>query len=410
MEQTGFPRLASRYIVGSSLVIGCVSDVSSSFVNLQGRQDATFFLCGEVCRFISKLCSRCYLPETIPVENAWFFLLGFTISEGKFLTEEDFLIRLRLVNKVATASKQSAEIVHLNKKSETAAIDKTADEATSSFAKEGLHFIQYLLKEVLNQTGLRSEIVKGLAAFDPFILVKKPSEVGLRHFDLLYATFQHRSWVTTDNEDACREEYIALLDHLRVHYSSDFDLLENSKDHIDFLMGLDFFQTQEHLLYLFKLCCLCLTSASPQYPAALFGSVDTTGYRGRFTDLILPCQSYLSSVPDSISGCVTDANLDRLSHLSASFEHSAFAAGYDQWTYVDVFGRSKIYKSLLSSYKLVTSISVARSVRLEERSVSSVPDESALKLPSKLRRKRQSRSSSSLSSSSKRPVQGTSKD
>ena len=219
---------------------GCVSDVSRFVVNLQGRREAAFFLCGEVCRFISELCSRCYLPETIPVENAWFLLLGSAISEGKFLTEEDFLVRLRLVNKVATASKQSAEIVHLNKKSEKAAIDKTADEATSSFAREGLHFVQYLLKEVLNQTGLRSEIVKGLAAFDPFILFIRPSEVGLRHFDLLYATFQHRSWVSTDNEDVCREEYIASLDHLRVNYSPDFDLLENSKDLIDFLMGLEF--------------------------------------------------------------------------------------------------------------------------------------------------------------------------
>ena len=389
---------------------GCVSDVSSFVVNLQGRRDATFFLCGEVCRFISKLCSRCYLPETIPVEKNWFLLLGFAVSEGKFLTEEDFLVRLRLVNKVATASKQSAEIVHLNKKSEKAAIEKMADEATSSFAREGLHFVQYLLKEVLNQAGLRSEIVKGLAAFDPFILFKRPSEVGLRHFDLLYATFQHRSWVSSANEDACREEYIALLDHLRVSYPPDFDLLENSKDLIDFIMGLEFFQTHEHLLYLFKLCCLCLTSPSPQYPPVLFGSVDTTGYRGRFTDLVLPCQSYLSSVPDSISGCVTDANLDKFSHLSATFEQSAFGADYDPWTYVDVFGRSKIYKSLLASYKLTTSISVARSVRLEERSVSSVPDESALKIPSKLRRKRQGSNSSSLSSISKKPVQGSSKD
>ena len=175
-------------------------------------------------------------------------------------------------------------------------------------------------------------------------------------------------------------------------------------------MGLDFFQTHEHLLYLFKLCCLCLTSSSPQYPPVLFGSVDTTGYRGRFTDLILPCQSYLSAVPGSITSCVTDANLDKISRLSASFEQSAFAADYDPWTYVDVFGRSRIYMSLLTSYKLVTSISVARSVRLEERSVSSVPDESALKFPFKLRRKKLGSSSSSFSSSSKKHVQGSSKD
>ena len=188
-----FPRLVFRRTVGFFHVIGRVSDVSSFVVNLQGRRDATFFLCGEVCRFISKLCSRCYLPETIPVENAWFLLLGFAISEGKFLTEEDLLVRLHLVNKVAIASKQSAEIVHLNKKSEKAAIEKTADEATSSFAREGLHFVQYLLKEVLNQTGLRSEIVKGLAvstlsfcskdlqksAFVTLICYTLPSNIGL---------------------------------------------------------------------------------------------------------------------------------------------------------------------------------------------------------------------------------------
>ena len=121
------------------------SDVSSFIVNLQGRRDASFFLCGEVCRFVSKLCARCYFPETIPLENSWFLLLGFKVSEGKFITQEDFLVLFRLASKLVTASKQSAEIVHLNKKSEKTAIDKTAAEATSSSVKEGLQFIQYLI-------------------------------------------------------------------------------------------------------------------------------------------------------------------------------------------------------------------------------------------------------------------------
>ena len=276
-------------------------DVTSFAINLQGRRDASFFLCGEVCRFVSKLCSRCYLPETIPLENSWFLLLGFKVSEGKFMSEEDFLIRHRLTNRIATASKQSAEVTHLNKKSEKAAIEKTAAETTSSFVKEALQFIQYLVKQVLSQAGLSSEVVKGLAAFDPFVVFKRPSEVGLRHFDVLYSTFQLRSWVTSDNENSCRDEYLALLDYLRVNYPPDFDLMENSVDLIDFLMGLEFFQTHEHLFYLFKLCCLCLTSVSPQYAPVLFGSVDTTGCQGRFADLVVPCQSYLSCVPNSIS-------------------------------------------------------------------------------------------------------------
>ena len=160
-------------------------DVSSFVVNLQGRRDASFSLCGEVSRFVSKLCARCYLPETTPVENSWFLLLGFKVSEGKFITEEDFLVRFRLAAKIATASKQNAEVVHLNKKSEKVAIDKTAAEVTSSFVKEGLQFIQYLINQILSQTGMSSELIKGLAAFDPFVLFKRPSEVGLRHFEVL---------------------------------------------------------------------------------------------------------------------------------------------------------------------------------------------------------------------------------
>ena len=387
------------------------SDVSSFVVNLQGRRDASFFLCGEVCRFVSKLCARCYLPESIPLEKSWFLLLGFKVSEGKFITQEDFLVRFRLASKLATASKQSAEIVHLNKKSKKTAIDKTAAEATSSFVKEGLQFIQYLISQVLSQAGLSSEMVKGLAAFDPFVLFKRPSEVGLRHFEILYSTFQLRSWVTSANENSCRDEYLALLDHLRVNYPPDFDLMENSTDLIDFLMGLEFFQTHEHLFYVFKLCCLCLTSVSPQYPPVSFGSVDTTGYRSRFADLVIPCQSYLSCVPGFISSCCSDVNLEKFATLSASFDRSAFSPDYDPWTFVDEFGRSKIYKGLLATYRAVTSVPSARSVRIERDTSSTVPDDSAIKVPSKKQRKRVGSSSSSTSSSaSKKLDEGSSKD
>ena len=254
-------------------------------------------------------------------------------------------------------------------------------------------------------------MIKRLAAIDPFVFFKRPSEVGLRHFEILYSTFQLRSWVTSANENFCRDEYLALLDHLRVNYSSDFDLMESSTVLIDFLMGLEFFQTHEHISYIFKLCCLYLTSCSPQYPPVLFGSVDTTGYRSRFADLVVPCQSYLSCVPDFISCCCSDASLEKFAVLSASFERSAFSPDYDPWTYVDDFGRSKIYKGLLATYRAVTAIPSARSVRMERDTSSFVPDDSAIKVPSKKQRKRAgSNSSSTISSASKKPVQGSSKD
>ena len=111
--------------------------------------------------------------------------------------------------------------------------------------------------------------------------------------------------------------------------------------------------------------------------------------------LEVPCQSYLSCVPDFISSCCSDANLEKFAVLCASFERSAFSPEYDPWTYVDEFGRSKIYKGLLATYRAVTAIPSVRSVRIEKDTSMIVPDDSAIKVLSKKQRKRAGSNSNS---------------
>ena len=280
------------------------SDVSSFVTNLARRRDATFHLCGEVCRFISRLCFRVYQPDTVPLESAWFHLLDFRVSDGKFLEDGEFLIRLNMTNKVTAASNLKAAGLHFNKKSSKAAIDKTAETAKADFANSAKKYIEYLLGAVLQHPGFSSDPIKGLAAFDPYLMMKRPTEVALRHFGILYSTFQLRSWVTAANEALCRDQYLALLDYLRTNHGSDPSLALESLDLIDFLMGLEFLQSNEHIFHLFKLCCLCLTSVSPQYPSVFMGNIDTTDFQSRVADVILPCQSYLSEVTDSLAPVV----------------------------------------------------------------------------------------------------------
>ena len=122
----------------------------------------------------------------------------------------------------------------------------------------------------------------------------------------------------------------------------------------------------------------------------------------------MPCQIYLSCVPESTSSCCTSANMEKFSLFSASFERSAFSADYDSWTYVDTFDRSKIYKSLLASYKAFLDFPPVRSVRMEEGGAPSVPDESAIKVPTRSQRKKTGCSSSSVTSASKKHVLKTS--
>ena len=145
----------------------------------------------------------------------------------------------------------------------------------AEFVRDGQSNLQYLVSEVLRQAGLSSNIVKGLAAFDPFVMFKGPTDVALRHLGMLYDNFLLRSWVTSANESACRDEYVELLDHLRAGYPPTFEVIHSSKDLIDFLANLEFMRTHKHLLHLFKLCCQCATSNSPCYPAVTVGTTST---------------------------------------------------------------------------------------------------------------------------------------
>ena len=313
-------------------------------------------------------------------------------------------------NKVAKASRQKSEGIHSGKKSDRAAVQKTAETIKNDFVRDCQNFIQFLIGGVLHQAGLCSNLVRGLAAFDPYIMVKRPTEVALRHFDLLYRTFQLRSWVSLANESACRDEYVELLDHLKASSLPSFDVSQGSPDLIDFLVNLDFMQEHSRLLYLFKLSCLCITSESPQYPTVRIGTANTTSHQNRLTDVVLPVQSYLSGVPDSTAFCTSDSILAKFSLLSASFSQTVSSASYDPWTSVDEFGRNRIYKSLLTSYR--SALSGLGGVGPDETTSSSVGDMPAVVPPGDRKRKRmeRSRSRSRASSVAKESPAGCSKD
>ena len=191
-----------------------------------------------------------------------------------------------------------------------------------------------------------------------------------------------------------------MLDYLRTYHSSNPSLTNDSADLIEFLMGLDFLQTREHLCYLFKLSCLCLTSVSPRYPAMVMGKVDTQGLQSRIADVVFPCERYLSEVSDSLALCCTDVNLENFSLLSASFGQSELCSDYDPWTYVDNFGRSSIYKPFMSSHRSVLSGAGTSAKDVTAADVSSVRYAPANRLPSDTKQRRMKRSQSRSRSSS----------
>ena len=106
----------------------------------------------------------------------------------------------------------------------------------------------------------------------------------------------------------------------------------------------------------------------------------------------------MAGVSGSSTLCSDDSSVARFSLLSASFGQSAFSPSYDPSTYVDNFGRSKIYKSLSSSYRTV--LAAPEKIPARGGMDDSAVDESALKLPSSTKRRRLEKSGSRSSASS----------
>ena len=156
----------------------------------------------------------------------------------------------------------------------------------------------------------------------------------------------------------------------------------------------------QHLLHLSKLCCLCATSISPSYPAVTMGSISTLGHQSRFTDVVLPCQSYLSSVPGSVAFCSNKTNLNSFSLLSASLGQLSFSPTYDPWTYVDGFGRGKIYQSKVSAYRSAVSESLDRANIPPYQDVFTISDTPAVRTPSDRKRRKMKWASSGSRTSS----------
>ena len=366
-----------------------VNDFTTCFRRcLSRRRDASFFVLSQLCRFIRKLCSRCYQPGYVPKDGDWFALLDFTPNEEHLLQAVDVLEKMKLTSKVEAGCKLKAEQTLIGKHVEKSALLKQSDAYKAAFGVDTRNFLLHVLNQMLKISFETAEIVKGLACFDSEVLFHKSQDFAVGCFDKLYETFLLRKWVFKPNEQACREEYHDLLDHLRTYGSGSASGLSAIPDIVAFLSTMPLMQDRPHLLHIFKLSCLCLTEIEASPVEVLYSEVDTSDPRCCFTDVIRPSQSFLSNVPNAVACCVTEENLSRFLGLSINFSDSSFASTYDPWLYVDSFGRQKIYKSLVKTYN-TPAVSQTGIASPTASLVSSLGEQSPIKMSKRPQLKRQ---------------------
>ena len=168
------------------------------------------------------------------------------------------------------------------------------------FASRARSYIVSLLEEFLNHVSLNADIVKGIATFDPHILLGNSMEQAFQCLNPLFRSLQLRCWLEGFSEADCREKYVEFIDHFRYTYSALKGAADGFTERVDSLVTMPELQSRSHLYHLFRLSCLCLSEDTALLPAIKFHDVDAQSPRCRLSDVLLPAQSYLAAVPNGV--------------------------------------------------------------------------------------------------------------
>ena len=187
-----------------------------------------------------------------------------------------------------------------------------------------------------------------MSSFDPHVLFSFPRERVTRSFHVLYGSFQLRKWVSECDSSLYRDEYNELVDFLRLFQPALKKDLGVVRDMVIFLGQLEASQTRTRLRYLFELCCLCLTETATSLPVIKTSFIDTSDYRCKHTEFIQSVHSYLSTVPDGVAVCTSDASLSDFNSLYSVVETSSFETSLYPCQEFDLFSCRKIFKSLMT--------------------------------------------------------------
>ena len=105
-------------------------------------------------------------------------------------------------------------------------LDSLMEGEREEFATKGRQFIVSLIEILLKDVRLNADIVRGMASFDPVVLLVLPLEEALFGIKALYNSFKLRGWMTGSPEDVMRYDYVGFLEHFRCAYSNFKDSTE----------------------------------------------------------------------------------------------------------------------------------------------------------------------------------------
>ena len=281
--------------------------------------------------------------------------------------------RLKLKEDLDAACLARLKRIHSEKQLTPAETDTAVEATRDDFATKARGYFVHLLKVFLSDISLNAGIVRGLGIFDPVALLSLRIDQATYCSSALYRSFSLRGWPENYPQSDARDENVDFLECFRKANSGVKDTPEVFTDMVSFLIGMPELKMRRHLFYIIQLSCLCLTSKLPELPAIKFPGVDCSDPRSRLFDVIMPAQSYLANVANSVAVCTTEASLGTIKDLEARFSSGKVPG--DPWSHVDNFRTSNFHKVLVTFHK-----ALGKSVRPDIESTSNSSSKEGRKL------------------------------
>ena len=143
------------------------------------------------------------------------------------------------------------------------------------------------------------------------------------------------------------DDYMELIDDIRLVYLDELHIGPRIEDMITFLSSCPELTKREQTAHVFKLCCLCLGHVVPELPSVTLAGPSKSAAEADLWDITEPLQSYLLSSSAEQNVFFTSAeSIESCVELLDEFGDKAIPPCYDPWASVDFHDNSQIYADL----------------------------------------------------------------
>ena len=290
------------------------------------------------------------LPSSLPTEDDIASTLDLDVATASALSVTVFLNCMKIWSKLDQACKIQTELELHERKGEKLPLEIVTEKAREDYCRLARSYVTQLFKETRSHFNFTTIIAQGSGSFDLKILLKSPF-IGYQMLWQIVYDLPSPRLLFARSRDLAQEEYLCFVDELSVKFAEFDQPTLLIPDTVEFLMVQTSLPTRPLLLRCFKLACLCLDEPFRPHPVVKFGSVNTGDLTSKLVDVVIPVQSYFSSVEDSISTITTDASIAEFLDLESTFGRTALIDTYDPWLGLDKFGRSDFLSKLDPSDK-----------------------------------------------------------